>query len=92
MDDDKLTVRHVKAARALLDWTQESLAEKSGVSLPSIRRIEALDATLADVSQPETVAAIRKALERAGIEFENGGRPGVRLTPMASGKTAKPKR
>ena len=29
--------------------------------------------------KPETLKAIRKALEKAGVEFLNGNRPGVRL-------------
>jgi transcriptional regulator with XRE-family HTH domain len=31
------------------------------------------------VAKPETLAAIREALEKAGVEFTNGKRPGVRL-------------
>ncbi len=81
MDDADLTTRHVKAARALLEWNQEDLAAKAKVSIPTIRRLEAIRRRLADSALPETVASIRGALERAGIEFENGGAPGVRLKP-----------
>jgi hypothetical protein len=30
-------------------------------------------------ARPETLAAIRKAFEKAGVEFINGAKPGVRL-------------
>lgn len=74
-----LTSEQVRAARALLRWEQRDLAEASMVSLPSIQRLETKPGELA--AQPRTVAAIRSALEKAGVEFiaENGGGPGVRL-------------
>jgi hypothetical protein len=37
--------------------------------------------TGADAGAPETLAAIRRVLERAGVEFTNGYAPGVRLRP-----------
>lgn len=66
-------------AIALLAWSQETLAEKSGISIPTIKRLEAEDGDLG--GRVETGEAIRAALEKAGIEFieENGGGPGVRL-------------
>lgn len=74
-----LTSEQVKAARALLRIEQRDLAERSGVSLPSIKRLETQRGPLA--AQPRTVDAIRAALEAAGVEFipENGGGAGVRL-------------
>ena len=36
--------------------------------------------SLASRGRPETIAAMRKALERSGVEFTNGKRPGVRLS------------
>jgi predicted transcriptional regulator len=75
----KVSIRQIKAARALLDWSQEQLADASDVSLPTIKRLEAQEGLLG--GRTETVGKIRHALERAGIEFidENGGGPGVRL-------------
>ena len=73
----KLSVRQVKAARALLDWSQDRLAEASGVSSPTIGRLEAEDGELGGLA--ETGEKIRRALEKAGIEFTNGNAPGVRL-------------
>lgn len=75
----KVSIRQVKAARALLDWSQSDLANQSGVSDPTIKRLEAADGDLG--GRQTTVEAIRTALENAGVEFiaENGGGPGVRL-------------
>jgi transcriptional regulator with XRE-family HTH domain len=83
-----LTSEQVRAARAMLRWEQKDLAQASAVSLPSIQRLEAKPGPLA--AQARTVAAIRAALEAAGIEFipENGGGAGVRLrkpNPQNSG-------
>lgn len=90
MDDSDLTAAHVRAARALLDWNSERLAKEAEVSHPTVMRLEAARGKLADAGAREaTVSAIRQALERAGIEFQNGGRPGVRLTPKGTGKPAK---
>jgi len=49
------------------------------VSLPSVKRIETQPGALA--AQERTIVELRKALEKAGIEFiaENGGGPGVRI-------------
>ncbi len=74
-----MTSEQVRAARALLRWEQRDLAEASMVSLPSIQRLETKPGELA--AQARTVAAIRSALEKAGVIFvdENGEGPGVRL-------------
>lgn len=72
-----VSIRQVKAARALLGWSQRDLAARSGVSEPTIKRLEAGDGALG--GRETTVAAIRDALETAGIEFTNGTGAGVRL-------------
>jgi predicted transcriptional regulator len=74
-----VTVRQVKAARALLGWSQGDLASHSTVSEPTIARLEAEDGPLG--GRPDTAAKIIHALVTAGIEFipENGGGLGVRL-------------
>ncbi len=75
----KVSIRQIKAARALLGWSQETLAAAATVSVPTIKRLEAEDGMLG--GRNETAAKIRLALEAAGVEFidENGGGPGVRL-------------
>ena len=75
----KVSTRQLKAARALLAWSQEMLAAAANISIPTIKRLEAQDGPLG--GRNETVTKIRFALEAAGVEFidENGGGPGVRL-------------
>jgi transcriptional regulator with XRE-family HTH domain len=74
-----VTTRQIKAARALLGWSQADLAKRSGVSEPTIARLEAAEGQLG--GREETIEKIRIAIEVAGIEFikDNGGGPGVRL-------------
>lgn len=74
-----LTSEQVRAARALLRWEQRDLAGASGVSLPSVKRLETQPGALA--AQERTIVELRKALETAGVEFiaENGCGCGVRL-------------
>jgi|JI10StandDraft_1071094.scaffolds.fasta_scaffold08530_10 transcriptional regulator with XRE-family HTH domain len=60
-----ITREQMKAARALLDWSQKDLAEKSGVSEPTIKLIE----TAKIHSKPDTLQQIQEAIEVAGIEF-----------------------
>lgn len=75
----KVSIRQIKAARALLAWSQEDLASAADISVPTIKRLEAQDGPLGGRS--ETGFRIRTALEAAGVEFigENGGGSGVRL-------------
>lgn len=79
----------VKAARELLAWSQDQLAEKAGISVPTIKRLEAGDGLLG--GRPETANKIRTALENGGVVFidENGGGPGVRLKQRSSPKGRK---
>ena len=71
------TSREIRAARALLGWTRQQLADRAIISLNSVIRYEQ------GVVDPRssTVNAIRRALERAGIEFLSvrGVDEGVRL-------------
>jgi hypothetical protein len=75
----KVSVRQIKAARALLAWSQEQLAAAANLSISTIKRLEAYDGPLG--GRTDTGDKIEAALEKAGIEFieENGGGPGVRL-------------
>lgn len=78
-----LTSEQIRAARALIRMEQKELAEASGVSLPSIKRLETQPGQLA--AQDRTIAAIRTALENAGVMFidQNGNGAGVRLKDRA---------
>jgi transcriptional regulator with XRE-family HTH domain len=72
-----ITPAQCRAARALLEWTQNQLAEAARVGVVTIRQFESSD------TEPRraTIDVIKRALEAAGVEFidENGGGPGVRL-------------
>jgi transcriptional regulator with XRE-family HTH domain len=67
----------VRMARAALNWSLADLAAASGVHRNTISNFE----TGKFGGSDEALAAIRAALEAAGVEFiaENGGGPGVRL-------------
>lgn len=81
-NNNDLTAGQIRAARALLDWSQPQLAEAAKLSLPTIRRMEG------DIgpgrSTAANVAAVVQAFERAGVVMlssadTTGGGPGVRL-------------
>ncbi len=76
----KVSIRQVKAARALLGWSQQDLADASGVSLPTLKRLEAQEGPQIG-GRDTTGEKLRLALSEAGIIFlqENGEGPGVRL-------------
>ena len=75
----RLTPRLSKAARSLLGWQQDTLAERSGVSKSTIGAYESKgeDARLTTMNNK----AIVEAFEQTGVQFipENGGGAGVRL-------------
>jgi predicted transcriptional regulator len=83
----KVSIRQIKAARALVGWSQDDLADKSGVSSPTIKRLEAVDGELG--GRADTGAALVAALQKAGVEFiaENGGGAGVRMRKRAGKRT-----
>lgn len=68
----------LKAARALIGMDQTTLAEKAGVSKNTVVALERAGSGVLK-GRLDTVHAIAKALEEAGVEFLNHGQPGVRL-------------
>ncbi len=79
-----LTAAQIRAARALLDWSQPRLVEESKLSLTTIRRMEGPIGP--ERSTSANVAAVQRALEAAGVIFHESGEtttggPGVRLRP-----------
>lgn len=66
-----------RAARALLKWTVQHLAARAGVGRSTVTRLEGGEATIL----PAQRAAIRVALEAAGVQFIGGD--GVRLPAPA---------
>ena len=73
-----ITPRQIRAARALLDWSQQDLADKAIVSLNALARLErgTVDPRMS------TLSAVERALVKAGIEFipESDRGEGVRLS------------
>src|SRR5262249_3713844 len=65
MEVKMLTIQQVKAARALIDWKQEDLADASGISVPAIARLEQGVGN----SRASTLSSIRTAFEKNGVEF-----------------------
>ena len=63
---DPLSGQIIRAARALLGWNQSELADLAGVSLPTLHKIESVDA------MPEgwpSVAAVERVLIEAGVSW-----------------------
>ena len=79
-----ISALQLRAARALLEWNQKDLSRASGLSLPTIQRMENPKFGPGR-SSAANVDAVQKALESAGVEFisENGGGAGVRLAKPA---------
>jgi transcriptional regulator with XRE-family HTH domain len=73
-----VTNEQLRAARALLGWSQTELALKAGLSVPTIKRLEG---DFGPHVSDEARARLQKAIETAGIEFieENDGGAGVRF-------------
>jgi transcriptional regulator with XRE-family HTH domain len=68
----------VRAARALIGWSQRELADAAGLALSIVDRFETGQS---DGALSEAVEKMRAALESGGVAFipKNGGGAGVRL-------------
>jgi transcriptional regulator with XRE-family HTH domain len=73
-----VSIEQLRAARALLGWSQTELALRAGLSLPTVKRVER---DFGPLVSEEARTKLQKAIEAAGIEFleENGGGAGVRF-------------
>ena len=78
-----ITAAQLRAARALLDIDQRELAKRSGLSLPTIQRMEASDGVVR--GNVDSLMKLVDALTAGGIELigegaaSSGGGRGVRL-------------
>ncbi|MEQ1945153.1 helix-turn-helix transcriptional regulator [Mesorhizobium sp. VNQ89] len=79
-----LTASQLRAARGLVNWSQTDLADKTGLALATIKRMEKLGPGR---SSADNVMAVQRALESAGVQFipENGGGAGVRMAKPREG-------
>lgn len=81
-----ITGNQLRAARALLGFDQRQLAERAGLSLPTIQRMEASDGVVRGVI--DTLMKVIAALEAEGIELIGENQPsggagrGVRLRDL----------
>jgi transcriptional regulator with XRE-family HTH domain len=68
-----MTPAQCRAARALLDWSQQRLAEAARIGNATIRNFENGNTS----PQNATLDVLRRALENAGVVFipQNGGAP-----------------
>jgi hypothetical protein len=78
-DFRSITGSQLRAARALVRWSPDDLAERSRVAVATITRAEVEDGPVSVAAAD--ARALRLALETAGIEFisENSGGVGVRF-------------
>lgn len=60
-----ITTAQIRGARGILNWSQQDLAQRTGISATSIGSIENGQTT----PRESTLQTIRKTLENAGIEF-----------------------
>jgi transcriptional regulator with XRE-family HTH domain len=79
MREIKLTSAQVRAARALLKWSQQDLAAKASLFIGTIKDFER------GVSNPRmsTLLALEKVFRKSGVEFiepEGGKGPGLRFS------------
>lgn len=89
-----ITAAQLRAARALLGIDQRRLAEMSGLSLPTIQRMEASEGTIRGIV--DSLVKLIAALDAAGIEVigegavSRGTGRGVRLKTPAEGVSRPP--
>jgi predicted transcriptional regulator len=72
-----ITGRQLRAARALLGWEQIELARRARVAIGTIRRMESFEGEIG--SRTSTLSQVQSTMEKAGLEFLNDDKPGVRL-------------
>ncbi|WP_349595062.1 helix-turn-helix domain-containing protein [Azospirillum argentinense] len=81
MGVQELRGEQLRAARALLRWSQKKLADEaskiSPVSSDTIKRWEAIDGVVNATTT--AVSAVVRTIEKAGVELLNDGQPGARL-------------
>jgi transcriptional regulator with XRE-family HTH domain len=72
----EISIEQLRAARALLNISQRDLAERAGVGIQTIKRLET---PVNGPTSEEMRDHIVQVLEKAGVEFTDGSKPGVRM-------------
>ena len=75
-----ITASQCRAARGLLNWTQQRLADVAHIGVATVRLFE----SEAKGTRLSTLVLLKQAFEAAGVEFANGDQPGVRLMSVAA--------
>jgi transcriptional regulator with XRE-family HTH domain len=70
-----ITASQCRAARGLLNWSQQELADAAHIGVATVRVFEGGGIA----TRQSTLVLLQLALESAGVEFTNGDHPGVRL-------------
>jgi hypothetical protein len=79
-----MTPGQCEEARRLLGWSRARLSGQSGIGLGVIEAFEGsgrVQSAMSPLDRADRLAAIRAALEAAGVAFTNGDAPGVKLRP-----------
>ncbi len=74
-----ITSSQIRAARAMVKWSAQKLADEAGVGISTVQRMEKSDGV--PNGSTRNLNLIETTLEKAGVEFipENGGGAGVRF-------------
>ncbi len=74
-----ITAEQIRGARAMLRWSAKQLAEHTGLSWPTVQRMESAQGVPSGLSK--NLEMVQRTLENAGIIFidEDELGPGVRL-------------
>lgn len=75
-DPEGLTPEYLRAARALLDWSAQKLADRADVGVATVRRAETVKGFIKKTMKPETKERMVRALEGAGVVFLEKGDEG----------------
>lgn len=75
--------RQIKAARALLGWSRSELADRTGVTAPTVKVVEQDSGVLDELASTRT--RLCNVLAAEGVDFLNGGSIGVQLVQKGEG-------
>lgn len=76
----EITGNQLRAARSLLGWQQQELADAADVGLATIERMEAWGAKPIEARE-STLGKVIDALAAASVTFTGGESIGVKLAP-----------